>query len=78
MDNSFRWARSLKTIKENAQQLTAIYLLSLFSNRSIDKKDAGDAFMLWRSLRRQIWIARSQVYLSNIRDRIVSIFSVSK
>jgi transglutaminase-like putative cysteine protease len=61
---------SSKSIERNAQQLTDMYLLSLFSNHGIEKKDAGRAFELWRRLRLQLSIARLQGYLLRLRQRL--------
>jgi transglutaminase-like putative cysteine protease len=61
--------KSSQSIKEDAQQLTSIYLLSLFSNHRVEKEDAGNAFMLWRRLRLKLWMARLQNYLSKLKDR---------
>jgi transglutaminase-like putative cysteine protease len=54
--------KASKSIKEDAQQLTNVYLLSLFSNQLIEKKDALKAFVLWKRMRRQLWMARLKDY----------------
>ncbi len=53
-----------KSIKDDAQQLTNVYLLSLFSNHSIESKDASKAFDLWKRLRLQLWMARLKSHFS--------------
>jgi hypothetical protein len=70
MDARFHRTKQLKTIRENAQQLTSLYLLSMFSNHSIDRKNASRAFTLWRHLRLQLLIARLQRYILQLRNRI--------
>jgi transglutaminase-like putative cysteine protease len=50
--------QSSKQFQNNARQLTNVYLLSLFSNHSIEKRDARKAFDLWKHLRWQLTIAR--------------------
>ena len=62
-------AKSLKSFKGQAQQLTNVYLLSLFSNHSIEKKDVRKAFDLWKSLRFQLWIARLRNYSSRFNRK---------
>ena len=59
----------LHSAESNAKQITDIYLLSLFSNRIIEKEDASRAFKLWRRLRLQLSIARLQGYFLRIRNR---------
>ena len=61
MDESYRDSKRLKLtaiFKKDAQELTGIYLLSLFSNHAINKGDAKEAFKLWKRLRRQILFTR--------------------
>ncbi len=70
MDERFQRTKQLKTIRVNAQQLTSLYLHSMFSNHMVDRQDASKAFTLWKQLRLQLWIARVQSYLSKQRDRI--------
>ena len=70
IDICARHEKPSKSIREDAQQLTDIYLLSLFSNHRIEKKDAGKAFNLWRRLRVILWKARLQNYLSQFRNHI--------
>ena len=72
LDARFKRTEQLKTLRENARELTSLYLLSLFSDHRIDRQDASKAFILWRRLRLQLWTARLQRYLSNQRDRISS------
>ena len=57
-----RRTQTSKSIKENVQQLTKLYLLSVFSNHSIEKGDARKAFDLWKRLRRQLWLTRLKGY----------------
>jgi transglutaminase-like putative cysteine protease len=74
-DTAFRMthAEPSRSIRVNANQITALYLLALFSDHRTEKKDAVQAYTLWRHLRRQLWIARLQRYLSRIRGRIGSL-----
>ena len=51
-----------RSIKEDVQQLTKLYLLSVFSNHSIEKGDARKAFDLWKRLRLQLWLTRLKGY----------------
>lgn len=54
---------STNSFKEDAQQFTNVYLLSLFSNHSIGKEEAGKAFDSWKRLRRQLLAARLNRYV---------------
>jgi transglutaminase-like putative cysteine protease len=64
-------AKASKQFKGEAQQLTHIYLLSLFSSHSTSKHDARKSFDLWKRLRRQLLIARLQSFLVRIKMRLV-------
>ena len=75
MDARSQRTKQLKTFRENARQLTSLYLLSIFSDHKIDRTDASKAFVVWRKLRLQLWIARLQSYLSKQRNRIFSMRS---
>ncbi len=75
MDARFQRTKQLKTLRENAGQLTSLYLLSMFSNHLIDRQDVSKAFVLWKRLRLQLWIARLQSYISKQRTRISSMRS---
>ncbi len=70
VDGRFTGTGNSKSIKENAQQFTTLYLLSLFSNHIVDKKDAGIAFILWRRLRLQLWMAKLYHSFARLRSRI--------
>ncbi len=78
IDGRFRPAKTAQPIRENAQQFTALYLLSLFSNHRVEKRDARKAFLLWRRLRLQLWMARLRGHLLRLRDRIALMFSAHK
>jgi transglutaminase-like putative cysteine protease len=65
-----RRVKTSKSIKEDAQQLTSMYLLSLFSDHKVEKEDAGKAFLLWKRLRLKLWMARFQNYLLQLKDRL--------
>lgn len=56
----------LKHIEAQALQFTNIYLSSMFSQHTIQKSDAGTAFNIWKHLRRQLIIARINIFLLNI------------
>ena len=46
-----------------ARQLTAMYLLSQFSNHTLQKSDAGIAFALWKRLRKELLLARFKDFM---------------
>jgi transglutaminase-like putative cysteine protease len=75
VDGRFGGADISKSIIENARQLTALYLLSLFSNHAVEKQDARKAFILWRRLRLQLWLTRLHASFSRIQGRIAGMFS---
>ena len=64
-------AKASKQFNGEAQQLTHIYLLSLFSSHSTSKHDARKSFDLWKRLRRQLLIARLQSFLVRIKMSLV-------
>ena len=59
---------SLKEIQSQAQHLTELYQLSLFSNSSLQRRDALLAFNLWRKLRRTLYLTRIKVALWNQKE----------
>lgn len=59
-------SKSLKHFKGEAQQLTHIYLLSLFSDHLTNKYDAKKSLAVWKRLRKQILIARLQDFITRI------------
>jgi transglutaminase-like putative cysteine protease len=56
-------SRGSATPRAEAQQLTNIYLRSLFSNHSVQKGDSGYAFELWKQIRRQLLGARFKSFI---------------
>ena len=59
-----------------ARQLTDIYLLSQFSNHTLQRSDAGIAFDLWKRLRQQLLFARFKDFMARrvnkLRHRLSS------
>jgi len=61
IDESYRDSKRLQPpafFNRDARKLTSLYLLSVFSNHTINKGDAKEAFTLWKRLRRQILLTR--------------------
>ena len=62
-------SKQAKLFKADAQLLTNTYLLSLFSNHTIEREDASNAFDLWRRLRRHMFLARLKLFTSMRRKK---------
>lgn len=67
MEEIYNRSLHAKSFKEEAQQLTHTYLLSLFSNHTVDKRDAGKAYVLWKRMRRKLFAARFRNFTRQVR-----------
>jgi transglutaminase-like putative cysteine protease len=58
MDEINSQSRVARPFRSEAQQLTNTYLLSLFSNHSLNRTDVKKSYEVWKRMRRQLWAAR--------------------
>jgi len=63
--NQNRFVKLLDDLKVNASQLTVLYHSTLFAVHKTSSKDVRDAWKIWIRLRRQIYVTRFLLYISN-------------
>jgi transglutaminase-like putative cysteine protease len=54
-----RFARSLASVQEDIQRLTVLYQSTLFADHQVQKRDAQEAWKMWKRLRPRLLLART-------------------